>query len=407
VAVHQARAARAEAAKAERVAGFLKDMLSSAAGRNGLSVQQMLQEAEPRLEQVWKDDPLTEAGLRLNLGASYVTFQQQEQARSQLERALSVYRALGDYQGAAITLYIMAQNEGLAGRLNSTALLYEQGLNSLRHIGKHAPLLWDFRLKHLLGHFLAEASNRRLPEARMLVEAAIAQGLHDATVARWELGTAEAEWGALLAAEGRDKGAETALRQATATVPGNPSVMEEVLQARIAAAARRQDFAAARDFARQHCELEAATFGAEHVWSARAKFDWARFRAETGETAQAMAQIREALPVVREYWSHGSDALWLPLAAAARVMVSAGYFDDAERYARESMDVVEQAHREEVDAWRAESLELLGVALLGKKRYPEAIPLLARAQAMYGQLGPAWTKTAGRVAMRLGEARRP
>jgi len=88
-------------------------------------------------------------------------------------------------------------------------------------------------------------------------------------------------------------------------------------------------------------------------------------------------------------------------------MVSAGYFDDAERYARESMDVVEQAHREEVDAWRAESLELLGVALLGKKRYPEAIPLLARAQAMYGQLGPAWTKTAGRVAMRLGEARRP
>lgn len=110
VASGQARAARAEALKAEKVNGFLKDMLSSAAGRDsGFTVLQMLDQAEPRLQQIWKDDPLTEAALRLNLGASYTTLEQSDRARFQLERALAVFQAHGDYKEAAITLYILGQ----------------------------------------------------------------------------------------------------------------------------------------------------------------------------------------------------------------------------------------------------------------------------------------------------------
>lgn len=167
------------------------------------------------------------------------------------------------------------------------------------------------------------------------------------------------------------------------------------------AALLRQDFVAAREFARERYELHFRDYGLEHVWTAWALCDWARCRAATGETTQAVAQIQQALPVARKHWSYDSDQLWFLLSDAAHVMVDAGHFEEAERYARESLEVIERAHREDLDAWRAQSLELLGKALLGQKKTQEAVLLLARAQAMYQQLGPAWTKTAQRIATQL------
>lgn len=396
----QAKAARVEAAKAEKVAGFLKDMLSSAAGRNGVTVLQMLEEAEPRIAQDWKDDPLTEAGLRLNLGASYVTLGKADRANFELGRALDLYQAHGDYRGAAITRYIMGQEAEMEGHLRNTAALYRQGLDSLQHLGKAAPVLWDFRLKHLLGVSLEALSSRRWPEAEALMRSALAEGRAEPAISKFDMASTEAGLAGVLAEEGRAEDAERMLQRAAA-LSADPSTQTVLLTVRMEMAGRQEDFASARDFARQRFDLVA---GMGSVWRAEAECEWARFRAETGETAEAERQIHEALPMLRRHWGDGSDSFWHAVRAAAQVAIRAGHFEEAERYARESIQIVDMAQRDAVDTWRAESLELLGEALLGEKKYVEAMRLLQRAQSMYGQLGPAWTKSAARVESRIRTA---
>jgi len=128
----------------------------------------------------------------------------------------------------------------------------------------------------------------------------------------------------------------------------------------------------------------------------RALLDWARFRAETGETAEALAQVRTAMAEVLKYASPGSESLCFPLAARAQVLVRTGEFKDAERDARESLKGIEAAGRDEIDPFRAEVLEHLGEALSGQKRYHEAIPVLEEAEAIYRRCGPQWRLTADR-----------
>ena len=93
VAVHQARVARAEALKAEKVNQFLNDMLSSSSDMNfdprKTTVAQMLELAEPRLEKNWTGDPSTEATLRRSLGSSYGAVMRFDRAKPQLEKALA------------------------------------------------------------------------------------------------------------------------------------------------------------------------------------------------------------------------------------------------------------------------------------------------------------------------------
>src|ERR1017187_7821152 len=120
-------------------------------------------------------------------------------------------------------------------------------------------------------------------------------------------------------------------------------------------------------------------------------------RAVTGGRAEAAAKVQQAIPVVRKYWSHGNDWLWFPLTAASHVLVSAGRFAEAERYARESLLVRDEAHREQSDPWLAESLEVLGAALMGEKKHGDAVAALERSEQIYSGLGPAWARTAQRV----------
>ena len=405
VAIRQAGVARAEAAKSEKVSQFLKDVLSSGT-RTGpdTTILQMLTAAEPQLEQGWKDDPLTEAALRLNLGASYTTLQQPERAQRQIRLALGISLSRGDYRSAAVAQWILALNERVAGHLGISTNLFEQSLASLKRLGKRAPPLWNFRVKRDFGTVLVEVSNRRLHEAHTLLEEAIAEGLRDASVPGTELGNAQAQLGIVLAAEGRDGDAAAVFQQASATwqrqnTDGGVQGRAIVLRGQVEMSKRQQNFAAAANFARQENDLlqRDPQYRQQEIALAQNSLEWARLRAETGETAEAVAQVQQAIPVVRKYWSHGNDWLWFPLTAASHVLVSAGRFAEAERYARESLLVRDEAHREQSDPWLAESLEVLGAALMGEKKHGDAVAALERSEKIYSGLGPAWARTAQRV----------
>jgi tetratricopeptide (TPR) repeat protein len=406
VTVRQTQAVRAEAQKAEKVVDFLSNMLSSGTRAGaGYTVAQMLDAAESELARNWHDDPLTEARLRMNLGASYCSLQQPDRARSQTQRALLLYRQQGDYRGAAIALWILGQNAESIDSLSQAASFYGEAKESLLRLGKrNIPQLWDLRVERDLARALARLSSRHWEKARTLLETALARAAGDTNIPLLDIVMARGSLGQVLVDEGKELEAEAAFQQAMSDChrTNTDSNCEPVLHGRMRLMARNGDLAAAVEFARQRYQLVVKDYGVDNLWVVRCQLDWARYRAEAGEKAEALAQVQEAMQVLSRHPLN--ESRWSPLLAASHVLATAGHFEEAERYARESLQVVNATHRDEVDPGRAESLELIGTALSGEKKYGEAVPVLERARDIYAQLGPAFGKSTELVRGLLREA---
>ena len=400
VAIRQAHSARAEAGKAKKVSNFLAEMMSSGtrAGKQE-TVAQLLDAFEPELQKNFKDDPETEALLRTNLGASYTTLEMPDRAAAQLEKAISLYHAAGSLKGEVVVLWILGQNAGALGDQDKAVQYYEQALDGVKRLGKNATPIWGFRIRRDLGYMLSITFGDRRSEGRALVEQAIELGTQNpsAIQAFPELMLAQARLGKMWALEGNDAAAMAAIEKARATrlragVPVEDTVDQDTLAM---ISARKQDFPAAREFARKSHEAWVQMSGRDHPSTLAQGLAWARYRAETGEIAEAVAQVRAGLPVIRRGPNGGS--LYRCLDSASRVMTLAGLSPEAEQYARESLKLLDQLRWDALAFDRADSLEALGAALYGQKRYREAIPALASAEELYRRSGPAWAMCADRA----------
>lgn len=105
---------------------------------------------------------------------------------------------------------------------------------------------------------------------------------------------------------------------------------------------RRDDFVAARECARQYYECNLKNIGPDHQLTAQSKLGWARFRAETGETKEAVDQAHEAMQVIRRVLPPLSQILWTPLNSASHILSLAGRFNEAEPLAREQLAIVDK-----------------------------------------------------------------
>src|SRR5260370_27227850 len=97
-----------------------------------------------------------------------------------------------------------------------------------------------------------------------------------------------------------------------------------------------------------------------------------------------------------------SATLWTPLVCLSHILNLAGRFEEAERYAQESLAVSDEQHLAEVDARRAQSLWNLGQALLGQHKRREAAETLERCARIYERLGLNWAKRAEQARKMLG-----
>jgi len=327
-----------------------------------------------------------------------VTLLEPDRAQGQLQRALALFRARADYRGAAVTLYIQAQNISGFGHLDESLQLFRQAQGSLARLGENAPVLWDFRLKYMIGGNLVILN--RLDEAQQPLEQAIAEGLNDRNLPREELATTRSYHGLWLAGKGKFSEAEGEFQTALATASDDPEVVESVYTHMAMAAEYRQDFVAAAEFARKSCQTRRGE-NPQTVWTAIRGLAWARYRAEIGEVVPALAQVREDMPKVRRFWSDGSDYFCVPLMYAAHVFLKAGDFAQAERYAREALRAA-QLDSPQNWPWLAETTELLGEALIGEHRNADGMRLLREAHSIYARCGPAWTAYSARLTARIG-----
>jgi serine/threonine protein kinase/Tfp pilus assembly protein PilF len=393
VAVHQAQVARAEALKADKVNEFLNEMLLSSTyysfDPQKFTVAQMLEAAEARLEKNWSGAPSTEAALRYSLGSSYSSLKRFDRAKPQLEKALAMFQALRNEQGVAMTLYRLAELAAREGRANEAARGYEQALEHWIHLGKDAAPIRVFAAKVDLAATLSMMLNRRLPEARALLDEAIELGNRDSSIPKGNLANAIAHRAIMLQNEGKLKQAEAMYRQALAI--GRQEDPNGFWQATtllgLATVIAPRDPAGAAEISRQRYELIASHRGLDSADTAVAKILWARQRGDAGELGEAATQVLEAMAIVRKYFVASSMDRWFALSSSAHVLNQAKRYPEAESLAREMLPILEANHLPGNDGRRAESLFELGKALHGEKKDREAREVLKQSAAIYDACG--------------------
>ncbi len=389
IANHQARVARAEALKAEKVNQFLNDMLSNAADLSfdakTTTVAQMLEAAEVRLESNWNGDPRAEATLRRSLGASFTSLGQYGRAKAQLEKALATFQSLDDEKEVAETVLRLANVASAEGRSEDAVAGYEDVLHRLKKLGKDAPALLVFAAKHMMGNALSVMLNRRLPEARNLLDEAIALGNRDSSIPRRAVAGAMAQRAIMWMNEGKWDEAEVMFGRSLAVGrQEDPNGFWQVAPLfGLATLIAPKDPAGAAELSRQRYKLIASRLGEDNPTTAISKILWARQRADAGEPGDALRQVIDAMRIVHRGVLSTSMDRWFALSSSAHVMNQAKRYREAESLAREMWPVLEANHLAENDGRRAESLFELGRALHGENKDLEARETLRKAAVIY------------------------
>jgi len=190
IALQQAKAARAEAARAEKLIQFLSEMMGPGGRTFNLeqyTVVQMLESAEKRLQKGGIADPLTEAILRKSLGESFTIMDRRPQAKQQLQLALAVFEKLGYHEDAASVLNSLAINARQDGHFGEALDLVDQALLHVQELGKRALPKQKFNIKHQRARILGTFLGQRLDEVEATLTEIIAMANQVPSISRKDL----------------------------------------------------------------------------------------------------------------------------------------------------------------------------------------------------------------------------
>jgi eukaryotic-like serine/threonine-protein kinase len=407
ISFHQARVARAEALKAEKVNQFLNDMLRSPAQMSfnpkTFTVEQMLESAEKRLEKGWKGDALTEATLRRSLGVGYMNTYRNDRARPQLEKSLAIFESLGDQKEIATSLFGLASLAEAEGQNEQAVEQYEKVLTIVERLGDRSLI---FQAKFELAADFWLYMYRRKAEARSLINEAVALGLGDPAVPRTSLAEAMTLLGLIRAEENHAEG-EAMYRRALAI--GRQEDPDGFWQVRplyfLSLLVARRSPSEAAEIAHQQYLITDRNLGPDHPETAFAKLSWMRLRADSGAPLQSAAPVLEAIEVVRKYPPQNINR-WNALSHGVVILNRAQRFQEAEAPARELVPILEANHVQENDRRRGGSLLQLGTALHGQHKDREAADVLEKAVLILEPAGPRYSaKDAAQAKKLLSEAR--
>lgn len=258
------RAATIEAQRAAAVAAFLQDMI--AAPRDGLgelTVRELLEQASARVSGEFTGQPEAEAAVRRALGRTCRALGLDEQAESQLRRALELGR---DQWGAAHPEVIAATAElgsvlVAMGRLGEAEPLLRQALAG----GEGDPLLRAQLTQELAG---CAALRGDRDEALRLCSAALELRRRHAAAGSPEIAETLLVIGRLRRERGESDAAEAALGEAEAIARaldgGAPLRVAAVLDSRADVRRDRGDLDGAESLLRQSLDLRSAALGGQN-----------------------------------------------------------------------------------------------------------------------------------------------
>ena len=410
VAIQQARSAHAEAVKSQQVSQFLTGILAATSQARfdpqKYTVAQMLDAAEKRLAKGPKQDPLIEALEHSSLARSYMRMRLADKAMAQLGQAIPKLEALGDDADLVDALEAKAMIAQDQGRLDAAVADWERSLAILQRMGRHAPPVLVFEAKDNLAVTLSFLMHSQKERARRLYGEAIAMARKDASIPRTELATCLSHYADLLSSEGKNREAEAMVLEALSTGrQEDPGGEWEFSPLFVLSGMRASDgdSQGAKVYAAQLVEVASRNVGPDSAEVAQAKLTWALTAAKTGESEKAAQAISEAMPVIEKSFASPSLDLWFAGRNASVVMRMAGRYAEAERYARQSLKVAQDAHIGPSDARLGNSWEALGEALCAENKFAEGLEALRQAKSIYERAGPVWAAAAARVSGRLAE----
>ena len=438
LATRAGEAAREEQAKASALGDFLLRMLRSVdpavARGQQITMLEVLDDAQARLEQGFEGAPQVEAALRASFGEALRRLSRFEDARAHLERALELDReALGPTHRASLRCaYFLAQLTADEGRLDDAARAHEDVLRAqIAALGDADPDVVDSRAacgdvelragraqrarEHLerawsqagelfgadppraawirsrLGAALAElgdcASGREHLAAALDVQTRVHGARHPDTAATQRL------LSRALAGLGRLDDALEAGRASlgayAAVLSADHDLALETLRECVELASRAgRDREAERD-AFQHALLVSLRFGPESEASRAAARLVANVQLAAGKLREADSALRA--DVERTQPSAEDDTLLVARVDVARLLVRQGQFELAERAARGALDAL--SSRCAADDPRVLCARIVcGAALHRRGRALEALELLAglpsAVRARLGELHP-------------------
>jgi serine/threonine-protein kinase len=386
--------AQTESARARQLNRFLTEMLASAspignaptAARSGsLTVRELLDTASASVDRTLGDSPEVEAEMRHTLGRTYLGIGALDQAEAQFDRALALYRQLGDVAGAASTLAQHGRSRVLRGQPDRAAPFLREAIALAQARGSEpdATVLTDAMNNLALTITTSRPAD---PEAiallRESVRIADAHGLTSANVVAMmqALGNQLMISGALAESEAVLR---EALARADRVAPDHPTRLYVLRSLSELLRTQGHDAEAAR-------VGQAAAEGAARAWPADYPFQfaflltWGRALALTDDLERALAVLTDADERAARTRPAGHPDIATVRLGLGVVHRRSGRFDRAESTLREALAIL--AKYPDIRHTRAHVLGELGLTLRASGRRNAGEALLAESHTIYREL---------------------
>jgi tetratricopeptide (TPR) repeat protein/tRNA A-37 threonylcarbamoyl transferase component Bud32 len=385
--------ARVEAAKAERIAAFMQNILTYAdpswyspggGGRAGdVKVIDALNEAARRIDTELADQPEIKAELHHTIGNTYLALSRLDLAEPHFRAALDMSRAVYGEQHPLVArnLYYLAAGLQAKGDFDSSEPLFRRAITMMRATDPgnvNLPyMLQDFGGLLISKNdaaaaepFILEALElfRRHYGDDHLTVALCYERLGMVYEAQGDLGRAEA-----MCRESIERHRRLPSRQ---TLAGTLSLLSNIKS-------ERGDYAEAEPLLREALDLDRKFAGASHPKVAARLDDLASLLLLRGDYAGAEAAVKGALEIQQRALPEGHVDFARSWATLGEILTREGQTSRAEIYLRRALELRTRTRSQNL----GEGYELaltqsaLGECLSAQRRYAEAEPLLVESHA--------------------------
>ncbi len=391
----QARVARAQLAKAERIAEFMADMLQGvepgvARGRDTTLLQEMMDAAAARIEKGdLSQSPEAELRLRATIGTAFRELALYDEASKMLAPAVPLARSLhdGDHEETADALGNLGQLLNDQDELEKAEPLYREALEMDQRLfpGDDPRVATDINnLSTLLQDKGDPAAAEPLARQALEMRRRIYPGDHQ------DVAESLNNLAGLMIGGNRGtgdlEGAEKLFREVLAMsrrlYPGDHPRLAGALNNLSVLLKKRGDLAGAEPLARETLEMRRRLFPGDHPYVATGLNNLALLIQERGDLVAPEPLFRESLAMRRRLYPGGHTSTATDLLNLGGLLLERGDAAEAEPCFREAADMYEQTKGKSF--WpAAKARQGLGSSLASLGRFRQAEPELLAAERVF------------------------
>jgi len=394
----QARVARAQLAKAERIAEFMADMLQGvepgvARGRDTTMLQEMMAAAAARIEKGdLAQSPEAELRLRATIGTVFRELALYDEASKMLAPAVPLARSLhdGDHEETADALGSLGQLLNDQDELEKAESLYREALamNQRLFPGDDPRVATDLNnLAQLLDEKGDPAAAEPLARQALEMRRRLYPGDHQ-DVAESLNNLAHLMIGGNRGTgdlEGAEKLFREVLAMSRRLYPGDHPRLAGALNNLSVILKNRGDLAGSEPLARETLEMRRRLFPGDHPYVATGLNNLALLIQERGDLVAPEPLFRESLAMRRRLYPGGHTSTATDLGNLARLLLDRGDAAQAEPLYREAAEMYERTKGK--DFWPAANARLgLGRSLASLGRFRQAEPEFLEAERVFSAM---------------------